>query len=75
MARDANAIAGDETPKRKPEPESLMSVHEFGATTKVNRTLLAGFVRYCATGKVPPRLTARQWKEALITWQHAPVAV
>ena len=53
--------------------EAIMSVQEYGATNAVNRTLLAGFASYCRTHQLPPRLTAKQWKEALTTWRSAPV--
>lgn len=59
--------------KTEPEPEALMGVEEFGATSNVNRTLFAGFSQYCKSSKMPPRLTAKQWSKALTTWQHAPV--
>lgn len=59
----------------EPEVESLMSVEEFGSTNKVNRVLLAGFIQYTKTSKMPPRLTAKQWAQALTNWQRAPVTV
>jgi len=78
MAKDDRATGIVETeserrPRQTVEPESLMSIEEYGATNAVNRTLFAGFVQYCKIGKVPPRLTARQWTAAMTTWRNAPV--
>jgi len=63
----------DQKAADQPEAEGLMSVDEFGATNPVNRTLFAGFVHYCKASKVPPRLTAKEWKRALTNWHDAPV--
>lgn len=65
--------AVEEPTRIEQEPESLMSVEEFGATNHVNRTLLAGFISYCRRNKIPPRLNAAQWKTALTNWRQMPV--
>ena len=60
--------------RMEPEADSLMGLDEFGATHAVNATLFAGFKQYCTNGKVPPRLTAKQWTTAMTNWQQAPVS-
>jgi ABC-type thiamine transport system substrate-binding protein len=67
-------VAERPTQRMEPEADSLMGLNEFGATHIVNATLFAGFRQYCTNGKVPPRLTAKQWVTAMTNWQQAPVS-
>lgn len=62
-------------PDKPKEVEPLMGVEEFSLTRNVNPVLMAGFKRYCALNKIPPRMTEKQWQMSLNTWSSAPATV